>query len=141
MDATETDITQKIAPGDRRKFILIVEDETLLAWSLANRLKRSGYEPVVADSGEEAIRLLPSTSFSAVITDVKLPRINGFDVSSAVKAYSPAIPVIIISAVDDENARRLVTAANADRFLEKPFDLEEINRVLDSLTARKTSAA
>jgi DNA-binding response OmpR family regulator len=140
MEVGNTDTAQGNAAGDCRKFILIVEDETLLAWSLANRLKRAGYEPVVADSGEEAIRLLPTTSFSAVITDVKLPRINGFDVSSAVKAYSPAIPVIIISAVDDTNARRLVTASNADKFLEKPFDLEEISRILDSLTTRQIPA-
>jgi DNA-binding response OmpR family regulator len=118
--------------------ILIVEDETLLAWSLANALKRAGFETIVVESGEKAVQLLTKSRFSAVITDVKLPYINGFDVAAAVKSATPLVPVIIISALDDENARRSMMQSHADRFLEKPFDLDELSRVVQSLIAQKS---
>ncbi len=128
---TDRNMTEKV--HTTAPIVLIVEDETLLAWSLANSLRRSGYEVAIADTGEKAIHMLNSMAIGAVITDVKLPYINGFDVTSAVKDKSPLIPVIIISAVDDEIARKRMLESRADRFFEKPFDLADISREISSL--------
>ena len=126
-------------PSKRANTILIVEDETLLAWSMANALKRAGYETVVVDSGEKAVQLLPGSRFSAVITDIKLPAINGFDVAAAVKELSAAIPVVIISALDDDGSRRSILESHADRFLEKPFDLSDLSRTVEALVSAHPS--
>ncbi len=114
--------------------ILIVEDETLVGWSLATALKKIGYEVTIAGSGEEATDYLGSAGCSLVITDVKLPHLDGFQVAAAAKAQTPPIPVIMISALDDGYGQPNNAHTHIDHFVEKPFNLSEmtalVNRIL-----------
>ncbi len=125
--------------------ILIVEDERLIAWSLASSLHKLGYDIVVADSGEKAIEMLSSTPVGLVITDVELPQTDGFEVASVVKQRYPSVPVILMSAVQDSLRKKDISPDLIDSFIEKPFDLKEVvikvNQLLHASSSRQLDLA
>jgi len=122
--------------GNTAARILIVEDESLLSWSLSKVLGKAGFDITVAETGEKAIEELAGVAFDLVITDLKLPHINGFSVASAVKSSLPGVPVILISALEDRESREMGSAVLVDCFVEKPFDLNEMSELVRKLTGR-----
>ena len=116
--------------------VLIVEDEILVSWSLGEALKKAGFEVTVVECGEKAIEKLYSTRFDLAITDLKLPHIDGFEVAAAVKAFSPDVPIIMISTLDDQTSHEMAVKTHIDSFIEKPFDLNEIVSLAGHLIAQ-----
>lgn len=114
----------------RNPKVLIVEDESLISWSLAYSLGKAGIEIIVAESGEKAIERLGSCVIDLVITDRKLPHIDGFQVASAVKAFDPHVPVIMISAQGDVSGNDKTHERVVDCFVEKPYDLAEMTKLV-----------
>jgi DNA-binding response OmpR family regulator len=76
--------------------------------------------------GGDAMKAISAMSFDLVITDLKLPQIDGLEVAVAAKAKCPAPPVIMISAVQNEELQIRIRTGEIDCFVEKPFDLNEI---------------
>lgn len=113
--------------------ILIVEDEQLVRWSLAQSLSKAGFEIATATNGEKAIERIKDDHFDLVITDYNLPNINGFEVASAVKSCSPNIPVILTSAYGKNDSRLSVNQAYFDSFIEKPYDLNDVKDIVMQL--------
>ena len=118
--------------GKLRK-ILIVEDETLVSWSIGNILKKAGHESTIVDSGEKAVELLAKQDFDIVITDLKLPQIDGFVVATTAKTKNPTTPVVMISAMSNQTIQGLQVQQLIDYYLEKPFDLNEIVEISKTL--------
>lgn len=116
--------------------VLIVEDEVLVGWSLANAFRKIGMEVLIVESGEKAIEHLAATRFDLVITDFKLPHIDGFDVAAAVKSSSPGTPVIMMSALEVPTSGGKA-AGSIDSFVEKPFDLKEMTAIAGSLLSSR----
>lgn len=116
--------------------VLIVEDEKLISWALSNTLKKSGFETTVVDSGEKAIDQLTIEIFDLIITDIKLPHIDGFQVASTVKAITPSTPVIMISASKNQNIEEAVNGSDIDYFIEKPFDLKKILELVEKFVTK-----
>ena len=122
----ETDITEIMNnTGLRTPHILIVDDENLIRWSLKNMLQKIGFDITVADSGDAAMEKLCELRFDLVITDMKLPRADGFQVAAAVRKYSPDAPIIMISAFGDSRSREKAREFKIDYFMDKPFDFTE----------------
>ncbi|MBI4549162.1 MAG: response regulator [Ignavibacteriae bacterium] len=117
-----------------KKRILIVEDEPLVSWSLTNVLNDLGFQTTVVLSGGKAIEKIYSSQFDLVITDLKLPQINGFEVASAVRTFAPQTPIILISAVEDQICREFLVQQGIDGFLEKPFNLREMTALISKFT-------
>lgn len=117
--------------------ILIVEDETLISWSLANALKKAGFTVVIAETGEKALEKLSSSGYDLVITDLNLPQIDGFEVASSVKKYSSEIPVLMMTTKDKQMVSNLSSPDDVDSFIEKPFDLREIIALVNECIQRK----
>jgi DNA-binding NtrC family response regulator len=115
-----------------RKQVLIVDDERELRESLAVTLKNFGYEPVAAETGEEALRLLyergldAPDSFRLVLLDVNLPGISGLEVLRRIRAFDPSVSILIITA--HGNIRDAVEAMRegAFNYIEKPVHDEDI---------------
>ena len=89
--------------------ILIIEDDADIAESLHYNLKREGFRPVVAESGEKGLRLAldEKSSPSLIILDLMLPGMDGYDVATKLKA-NPAtrnLPIIMLSALDDRGSK------------------------------------
>jgi CheY-like chemotaxis protein len=114
------------------KKILLVDDEAGLAELLRDLLEMEGYSVTIAHDGEEALDKLKEYTPDAIISDIKMPRMNGFEMFKNIKA-SPAtasIPILFITGHRDlqvlEEARKLGVFG----ILEKPVDMEKIQRKL-----------
>lgn len=106
--------------------ILIVEDESLIGWSMANALGRAGYDAEVVECGEDAVEKIRGGGIELVISDYRLPRMGGLDLAARVKEYSRSLPVIIISSDEEMGSAEIDSTRGIDYFIDKPFNLNEI---------------
>ncbi|MBN2055131.1 response regulator, partial [bacterium] len=110
--------------------ILIVEDETNMRRILEAILRREGYDTFIAVNGLEAIRELERHYVSAILSDLKMPGMDGLELLREVNLAYPEIPVVIITAHGS-----IETAVNAMKmgafdFITKPFEQDEIKLVM-----------
>jgi DNA-binding response OmpR family regulator len=105
--------------------ILIVEDDRNLAETLVYNLKQEGFEAGIARTGLEAIALTRTQQPDLVLLDIMLPEVDGFEVCRTVRASS-TVPIIMLTAKDDEVDRVLGLELGADDYVVKPFSLREL---------------
>jgi DNA-binding response OmpR family regulator len=103
--------------------ILIVEDEQHLADGLRFNLEAEGYDAVVVETGEAGLEQLRGNSFDAVVLDVMLPGIDGFEVATQMREGGNYTPVLMLTARGRPEDVLEGFAAGADDYLPKPFDL------------------
>ena len=109
------------------KMVLIVEDEKLLAKTLANALKDAGYQAVVTHSAEQAEkRLLGDDHFDLVILDQKLPRATGLELLKSAREHGVHSKVIFMTAFDNRDVKAKAKKLEVDEYVRKPFDLDGI---------------
>jgi two-component system, OmpR family, response regulator len=116
--------------------VLIVEDETKMAALLQRGLREDGVAADVAAAGEDAVWMAGATEYDAIVLDVMLPGIDGFDVCRRLRADGIRSPVLMLTARDavDDRVRGLDTGA--DDYLVKPFSFAELSARLRALTRR-----
>lgn len=120
----------------RRARILVVEDEPGVRSMLGAVLRASGYEPLLALDGQDAAeQLRAGLNVDAVITDIRMPRMDGVALVTHLRAQesTQGLPVIAMSAYNDERQEREVRAAGADYFLPKPFTVQALAGALAAL--------
>jgi DNA-binding response OmpR family regulator len=105
--------------------ILVVDDEKTLRDMLEYNLRREGYRVVSAANGDEAIRLAYSERPDLIILDIMLPGMSGFDVCRAVRKEL-TVPILMLSAREEEIDKVLGLELGADDYLTKPFGLREL---------------
>lgn len=110
--------------------ILIVDDNPHMSNLLSDILDFFDYKAVGARDGEEALKTLSEKSFDMVITDLRMPRMDGMNLLRALKERFPALPVVVITGFGTDSSRSDALAAQADGFLAKPFKVEEIKELL-----------
>jgi len=98
--------------------ILVVDDNAITARWVGYVASTLGFNPVLAFDGEEALSRLSEQSFVLVISDVEMPRMDGFDLLQNIRALYPQMPVILMSAHCNEERRRAASACGAQAFLE-----------------------
>jgi len=112
--------------GDRPS-ILVVEDESHLARGLKLNFELEGFAVVTAGSGREAFALLAgATPYSAIVLDVTLPDMDGFDICRRLRDVGDYTPVIMLTARSLTEDRVEGLESGADDYLTKPFELEEL---------------
>jgi DNA-binding response OmpR family regulator len=116
---------------------LIVEDEPSLRSTVAYNLKRSGYEVVAVGDGEAGLREAATGEFDLIILDVMLPTIDGFEVCRQIRRQS-SVPILILTARDDEIDRVVGLEIGADDYLTKPFSMRELVARVKALLRRRT---
>ena len=86
------------------KKVLIIDDEETLTWSMSKSLSkdRDKYEVMIANNGKEALNLLKRSDVDLVISDIRMPDINGLDVTAQVTQEYPSIKVVLLSMYDNE---------------------------------------
>lgn len=116
----------------RSKTVLVVDDDDAKRYSLSRVLAQGGYEPREASSGFEALDLLEDVS--AVILDVHLPDLHGFEVCARIRQRYPALPVVHVSSVFVEDPYPLAGQfAGANHYLVPPFEPSVLIELLDRL--------
>jgi len=105
---------------------LLVEDEDLLADLLVENLQRAGFEPHRAADGDAAVAVLAAGAFDLLILDVMLPGRDGFSVLQWLRARDRRTPVLVLSARTADRDRIFGLQLEADDYLVKPFNLQEL---------------
>ena len=107
--------------SDTKAPILIIEDEPDLIGTYERLLRRLHYDVIAAERGADGIRLGASRPLALVVTDLKLPDVDGLTVVRAMRALPAPPPVIVVSAWPGVEARRAALDAGAAAYLAKPF--------------------
>jgi len=110
--------------------ILIVDDETVLCRSLKIDLEEDGFLVETLGSGEEAIERLEAIQPNLVLLDLRLPGVDGTQVLEAVRKRNDDTLVIIMTAYGDTQTTVEVIKRGADNFINKPFELDELKRLI-----------
>src|SRR6266516_3066629 len=105
--------------------ILLVDDEQAIQTLLAYPLRRDGYEVVAAHDGQEALQRFAEQRFDLVVLDVMLPKLDGIEVCRRLRARSQ-VPIIMLTARDDEVDKVLGLEIGADDYITKPFSVREL---------------
>jgi DNA-binding response OmpR family regulator len=122
---------------NRADWILVVEDDADLGGLLCDLLRTEGYDARRVEDGDEALRKVCENPPGAIILDVMLPGMDGFEVCQRLKFRKETshIPILMLTALDDTPNRRKGLRVGADRYLTKPFQpgslLDEIRSTLD----------
>jgi CheY-like chemotaxis protein len=119
--------------------VLVVDDNALIAWSVAEVLKDLGFETTTAGSGEEAMVLLWQTGYDAVVTDIHLPAADGFAVVATARGRNPRVPIVMMSAFADTETRRRAMLLGIEAFLDKPFDFSNLEQLAAQILAGNNS--
>ena len=110
--------------------ILVVDDEPSLREVLSIMLKRAGYFVTSVTDGEEAVELVQKEIFDLVITDLRMPKIDGMEVLKAVKSASPETVVLIITAFATADSAVEAMKHGAYDYLTKPFQVDEVQLII-----------
>ncbi len=117
--------------------LLLVEDETRLAHALRRGLTAEGFHVEVAGDGVAGLELARHDDFDAVLLDVMLPRLSGYDVVRTLRAEGNWVPVLILSAKDGEHDQADGLDCGADDYLTKPFSYVVLLARLRALLRRR----
>lgn len=120
--------------------VLAVDDEDALRSLYAQAIASMGYQVDTAPDGTEAINKINSSLYDAVILDIHMPRVDGFEVLSHIKGHSPSTEVIIVTAMHDLKTAVQAIKLGAYDFVSKPIQLSELAIVLARCLEKKTLA-
>ncbi|MDV3349217.1 response regulator [Leptothoe sp. LEGE 181152] len=101
--------------------ILIVEDDPRIAAFVSKGLKKAGYQTQIASDGNQALPSALSGKFDLILLDLGLPEINGREVLKEIRAQAVQIPVIVVTALDNDEVREEILSLGAQAFIAKPF--------------------
>lgn len=112
--------------------VLLVDDDRAALYALREALAELPAQLHVAESGEEALRLVLRHQFAAILLDVRLPNMDGFEVAAAIRSVERLshTPIVFMSAIED---RRRESREGAPDYLRKPLALELVRSKLTAL--------
>ena len=110
--------------------VLVVDDTPLVAYFVGHLLGRMGFRTVSAANGQEALNLLAESPFVAVISDVEMPVMGGFDLCRKARLLYPELPIVLMSALFNEERLQTALAAGARELLEKPVTAAQLATTL-----------
>lgn len=127
--------------------VLVVEDDAVQRYAIAETLRQHNYEVLTATGGREAIEILASGRCRLVITDWMMPELNGIGLCRAIREghFGDSIYVIVVTSLDDPRDVRLAISSGADAFIPKPWSRQQLlarvrsgERALDSASRETT---
>lgn len=111
---------------EEKKKILIVEDERAIVEILKFNLAREGYETLEALDGEAGLQLGLTGDPDLILLDVMLPKMNGFDICANLRDAGSTVPIIMLTAREEETDKVFGLEAGADDYMTKPFSMREL---------------
>ena len=119
--------------------ILLMDDEPLVRSLLRQVLESAGHTVTEASNGQEGVRSFRENDFDLVITDHGMPVMNGLDAAFRIKKQKPETPVILITGWQTETDATFRKPSGIDEFITKPFDLEELIKLVEKYGSRTNS--
>ena len=119
--------------------ILIIEDDPIILYLYKTQFERAGFEVKVANNGEAGFYSLHQSPPDAVLLDLMLPKINGYELCRKLKgdAHHQKVPVILFTAMAQQKDKQLGFQCGADAYVCKPFRTRELLDKIKELTPRK----
>ena len=111
---------------EQKKTVLIVEDEKNIVDIIRFNLQRTGYNTLEAYDGEAGLAMAREKKPDLILLDVMMPKMMGFDVCRALRAEGDNVPVIILTAREEEEDKILGLEIGADDYITKPFSMREL---------------
>jgi DNA-binding response OmpR family regulator len=132
-------VTSEISMSKGLKKVLIVDDEETLTWSMAKSLSKDKdkYEVLIANNGREALQLLKTNKIDLVITDIRMPDINGLDLLVMIKKEFAETKVIIMTAYGSSDVQKEANQRGSLFYIEKPFEISEIRKIIIDLIGKR----
>lgn len=118
------------------KNILVVDDEELITKSLLRLLSARGYNVTVAKSGQEALEKIKEADFDLIVSDVRMPEIDGIETIKQVRSYleranKKPIPEVLITGYADIERYEAAMKLKVADYIYKPFDIEDFLKVIE----------
>lgn len=120
--------------------ILVIEDEKRVADLLKIGLEENGYQVLVAYDGEMGWRLFQSNDFQLIISDIILPKLNGFELCQKIRKADEEIPILMLTALGTADDKLEGFDVGADDYMVKPFDFRELLARVRVLQKRRAVA-
>ena len=117
--------------------VLVVDDDREHNQALAKIFERAGYRVRTAGDGQEALTILTERPFDLVITDLRMPRMNGLDLLRNIRAISPHLPVVIVTAFGEWTTYMQAMNCGCVDYLNKPVRREDILTIARKALARR----
>jgi DNA-binding NtrC family response regulator len=118
------------------KPVLIVDDDPQMRLALNEAIQRLGYNTVLCDSGRSALEKLNQSNYALVVTDMKMPRMNGLELLKEIRCRVGNLPVLVITGFGTiENAVKTMKEGAAD-YLLKPFSFDTLKEMVESIMLR-----
>jgi two-component system, OmpR family, alkaline phosphatase synthesis response regulator PhoP len=106
--------------------ILVIEDDPSILLGLKKNLEYEGYTVLVAEDGEQGLEMAFDTKPDLILLDIMLPQVNGFEICRSVRKHEPTVPILILSAKDQEIDKIMGLDLGADDYITKPFSVKEL---------------
>lgn len=106
--------------------ILVVEDNKNLLFLMKSRLEQSGYEVLLAENGQEALRLLESFRVDLIISDIMMPHMDGFELIESLREANYNMPILIVTAKESFEDKERGFRLGTDDYMVKPIDMNEM---------------
>jgi two-component system KDP operon response regulator KdpE len=106
--------------------LLIVDDETAIRWALRKTLQGMNFEIVEAETGEQALALVRTVRFDAVLLDIGMPGMNGIEACRKIRQMMPLLGIVMLTVRNTEEDKIQALDAGADDYITKPFHLGEL---------------
>lgn len=121
--------------------VIVVDDEALLRWAVAESLTAAGYDVCQGESAADALRCLEKAGAGplVVVLDLKLPDSHDLSLARSIIAQRPDAPVILMTAHGGAQDKADALAAGVFRFVQKPFDLSEMTAIVREASERVSS--
>jgi two-component system KDP operon response regulator KdpE len=126
-------------PGGKGK-LLIVDDEPAIRWALRKTLQRMNFEIVEAETGEEALALVRTIRFDAILLDIGMPGLNGIETCRRIRKLMPLIGIVMLTVKNAEEDKIQSLDAGADDYVTKPFHVGELAARLRAAVRRSHAA-
>ena len=120
--------------------LLIVDDETAIRWALQKTLQRMNFEILEAESGEQAIALVRTVRFDAVLLDIAMPGMSGIEGCRTLRKLMPLLGIVMLTVKNTEEDKIQALDAGADDYITKPFHVGELAARLRA-AVRRTHAS
>lgn len=116
--------------------ILVCEDDRALNKLVSSYLSDRGYEVCSCQNGEEGLFALEKTTYDLIITDIMMPKVDGFELAESVRALDKVTPIVFMSAKDDKPSKMYGYNLGIDDYITKPFDIDELVMKVNAILRR-----
>ena len=121
--------------------ILAVDDELLIRDLLYDFFCSQGWDIVIAENGKRALEYLKNQEFDIVLTDLKMPEIDGMDLTGRIRELYPGLPVIIMTGYPSLDSALEALRFKVDDYIIKPFNINQLFKIAKSVVEANRSTA